>query len=306
MAEAAEKAFLAFLEDDSALPTPDEVHTSSVQLPAVASSTHAHAASTPAVNPVPTPAMMPPGTLAASTSLQSSQVQRQPALDHQQATAMAKPAAGHHSSPAQVQSAPDAPAASGSSRGTDALTESGQLEDGQQAASSSTAAAADQPTGKPQGPGSSIAPGEGSRRVQGAPSSTAAAKVWAKPPAALTVKHVGFLGSLAHALVHLQHAAEGLALLRTAASIMRTNPPSHPLWFHGSPDPQVLHAHVLMDLVRPCRTPAHCLICCCSTACYLHPLANLLLASRVQCIEHLITTPSAHAGSVALVALVAQ
>ena len=73
--------------------------------------------------------------------------------------------------------------------------------------------------------------------------------MWAKPPAELTVKHVGFLGSLAHALVHLQQAAEGLALLRTAASIMRSNPPSHPLWFHGSPDPQVLHAHVLMDLV---------------------------------------------------------
>ena len=79
--------------------------------------------------------------------------------------------------------------------------------------------------------------------------SSGAARAWAQPPVELTVKHVGFLGSLAHALVHLQKASEGLSLLRAAACIMRTNPPAFHMWFQGSPDPQVLHAHVLMDLV---------------------------------------------------------
>ncbi|KAL0031777.1 hypothetical protein WJX79_006804 [Trebouxia sp. C0005] len=78
--------------------------------------------------------------------------------------------------------------------------------------------------------------------------SSVAARAWAQPPVELTVKHVGFLGSLAHALVHLQKASEGLSLLRAAACIMRTNPPAFHMWFQGSPDPQVLHAHVLMDL----------------------------------------------------------
>ncbi len=80
-----------------------------------------------------------------------------------------------------------------------------------------------------------------------------AARAWAQPPVELTVKHVGFLGSLAHALVHLQKASEGLSLLRAAACIMRTNPPAFHMWFQGSPDPQVLHAHVLMDLVSSAR-----------------------------------------------------
>ena len=84
-----------------------------------------------------------------------------------------------------------------------------------------------------------------------ASSSTAAAKVLAAPPMELTVKHVGFLGSLAHALVHLQQPSQGLALLRAAASVMRTNPLHHPHWFQGFPDPRPLHAHVLMDLVLP-------------------------------------------------------
>ncbi len=79
------------------------------------------------------------------------------------------------------------------------------------------------------------------------------ARAWAQPPVELTVKHVGFLGSLAHALVHLQKASEGLSLLRAAACIMRTNPPAFHMWFQGSPDPQVLHAHVLMDLVSSAR-----------------------------------------------------
>ena len=85
--------------------------------------------------------------------------------------------------------------------------------------------------------------------------STTAARAWAQPPVELTMKHVGFLGSLAHALVHLQKASEGLSLLRAAACIMRTNPPAFHMWFQGSPDPQVLHAHVLMDLV------SHCTVC---------------------------------------------
>ncbi len=79
------------------------------------------------------------------------------------------------------------------------------------------------------------------------------ARAWAQPPVELTVKHVGFLGSLAHALVHLQKASEGLSLLRAAACIMRTTPPAFHMWFQGSPDPQVLHAHVLMDLVSSAR-----------------------------------------------------
>ncbi len=83
--------------------------------------------------------------------------------------------------------------------------------------------------------------------------SSGAARAWAQPPVELTVKHVGFLGSLAHALVHLQKASEGLSLLRAAACIMRTNPPAFHMWFQGSPDPQVLHAHVLMDLVSSAR-----------------------------------------------------
>ena len=84
--------------------------------------------------------------------------------------------------------------------------------------------------------------------MRSSPDATAA-RAWAQPPVELTVKHVGFLGSLAHALVHLQKASEGLSLLRAAACIMRTNPPAFHMWFQGSPDPQVLHAHVLMDLV---------------------------------------------------------
>lgn len=67
----------------------------------------------------------------------------------------------------------------------------------------------------------------------------------------LTLKHVGFLGSLAHALVHLQQPSQGLALLRAAASVMRTNTPHPSHWFQGFPDPRPLHAHVLMDLVLP-------------------------------------------------------
>ena len=84
--------------------------------------------------------------------------------------------------------------------------------------------------------------------MRSSPDATAA-RAWAQPPVELTVKHVGFLGSLAHALVHLQKASEGLSLLRAAACIMRTNPPAFHMWLQGSPDPQVLHAHVLMDLV---------------------------------------------------------
>ena len=67
-------------------------------------------------------------------------------------------------------------------------------------------------------------------------------------PPELSARHVGFLGSLAHALVHLQKPSEGLTLLRVAANIMRCNPHSQPTWM-GSPDPLVLFAHVLMDLV---------------------------------------------------------
>lgn len=88
--------------------------------------------------------------------------------------------------------------------------------------------------------------------------SAAATRAWAKPPAELTVKHVGFLGSLAHALVHLQKASEGLSLLRAAACIMRSNPPAFHMWFQGSPDPQVLHAHVLMDLVSSSAAMSSC------------------------------------------------
>ena len=78
--------------------------------------------------------------------------------------------------------------------------------------------------------------------------------VLAPPPAELTVKHVGFLGSLAHALVHLQKSAEGLSLLRAAAHVMRHSPPNgvYNGFFHqNAPDSKVLHAHVLMDLVSP-------------------------------------------------------
>lgn len=99
--------------------------------------------------------------------------------------------------------------------------------------------------------------------ISRAPTASAAAAASAvPPPAELTVKHVGFLGSLAHALVHLQKSAEGLALLRAAAHIMRSSP-SNPfvMYNHTPPDSQVLHAHVLMDLVSSHPCPCHVFFC---------------------------------------------
>lgn len=188
MADEAEKAFLAFVEQDLAAPKPPSPNSSSTHLlldKAVASHTQSQAESSPTgmsgqpSAPAPSHHLLQPAS-ALSALEQHQTAQAQPACDHKPATATNTVAAGQEE----------------------------------------------------------------------ASSSTGDAQVWAAPPAELTVKHVGFLGSLAHALVHLHMPAEGLALLRTAASVMRSNPPAHPLWFHhASPDPQVLHAHVLMDLV---------------------------------------------------------
>lgn len=125
------------------------------------------------------------------------------------------------------------------------------------------------------------------------PGRTAAAKMFDPLPAELTVKHVGFLGSLAHALVHLDKSAEGLALLRAAAHVMRHSPPNyHTLFHHNHPDSKVLHAHVLMDLVSSCAALMSVqLVGSCAALMSVQPVGSCILHfSHIDIRQHTICT----------------
>ena len=218
MADAAEKAFTAFIEDDHVAVQPEYQQASVLHLPlglAAASDadTRTNLSQPAQAAPAPAPAPLSDSTdptASDPTASEPSGPQSRPASDPQPSTAEASTA---KASPITNTKAHPAPR---TVTGTETPP-----------CTASTA------------------------HEEEASSSTAAAQVLPAPPVEVTVKHVGFLGSLAHALVHLQQPSQGLALLRAAASIMRTNPGHPSPWFQGIPDPRPLHAHVLMDLVLP-------------------------------------------------------
>lgn len=224
MADAAEKAFIAFINSNHAAAQPDHQHAGPSHLPlgsAAAADPHTHTSSSP-------PAPASPGSVSASLSNRADPTASTP-------TEISGP-----QSKAALEHTAFLPAATGSETSTQGS-----------AAFPASAVGTEASPGTATDFGASPAAATGLLipDAEEASSSTAAAEAWATPPVELTVKHVGFLGSLAHALVHLHQPAQGLALLRAAASVMRTNPHSPPHWFQGSPDPRTLHAHVLMDLV---------------------------------------------------------
>ncbi|KAL3139910.1 hypothetical protein ABBQ38_004202 [Trebouxia sp. C0009 RCD-2024] len=184
MADAAEQAFLAFIEGNHAVPQSDRQQASPVHLPlgtAAPSNTHAHMSSSLPVPAAPTesaPASL--SNIAAQTvsSLAATSAsQSKPASESETSSATAS---GSEASPATVTGSAPFPATC-IGTGTGLLT--------------------------------------GDAREEGnSSSSTRAVQPWAPPPVELSVKHVGFLGSLAHALVQLHEPTGGLALLRAAAS----------------------------------------------------------------------------------------
>ena len=229
MADAAEKAFISFIEDDHVAPQPEYQQASAIHLPlglAAASDPHTH---TDLSHPTQPASLSHPTDPTDSAPSHASEPHSSPSSD-----AQPSPAGG---SPAEASITTDTKA----SPTTDAGAAPAISPEAHQAPRTATGTETPPRTAT----GSPIA------HEEEASSSTAAAQVLAAPPVEVTVKHVGFLGSLAHALVHLQQPSQGLALLRAAASVMRTNPPHPSPWFHGFPDPRPLHAHVLMDLVLP-------------------------------------------------------
>ena len=211
MADAAEKAFTAFIEDDHVAVQPEYQQASVLHLPlglAAASDADTRTNLSQSAQPAPTPAPLSDSTYPTASDPPASEPsgpQSRPASDPQPSSAEACPMLDTeaHPAPRTVTGTETPPCTA--------------------------------PTA----------------HEEEASSSTAAAQVLLAPPVEVTVKHVGFLGSLAHALVHLQQPSQGLALLRAAASIMRTNPAHPSPWFQGISDPRPLHAHVLMDLVLP-------------------------------------------------------
>lgn len=239
MADAAEKAFTVFIENNHLTPQPEYQQASVLHLPlglAAASDAHAHADSSHPTQPARASILHPTDPTASDPS----------------ETAGSQGACHPQSSPEEA-----SPAEASTTTDTEVIP-----------TTNTEAAPATSPEARP-APRTATGAGEPPRTATGSPtaheekasSSTAGAQVLAAPPVELTLKHVGFLGSLAHALVHLQQPSQGLALLRAAASVMRSNSPHPSHWFPGLPDPRPLHAHVLMDLVLPSKayTPSYLL-----------------------------------------------